>query len=442
MKAIEAPPPFLKKDLSKVLELQKNEIVSSLIYKINEDYLYWDKIKYKNKGILEDPELLWAAVKLSRTLHAQKLSFGKYTFCYKLTDALYKNLHEFDLHIGGTLGTKSIVPEEDKKSYLISSIMEEAIASSQIEGAVTTRKEAKEMLRKNTKPRNKSQQMIVNNYRTIQHIVETKDEKLTLEKLLDIHRMVTYHTLDDSSDEGRFRTDNEVNVVDSTDGEVVYTPPEPTEIPALVEQLIVFFNTIDHTPFIHPIVKGCIIHFMIGYIHPFIDGNGRTARALFYWYLLKNGYWLTEYLSISQIIVKSKIQYAHAYLYTEIDDNDLTYFIHYKLKTMQQAFESLQNYIQRKINEKKKYVDIQKINGINERQARILNWLNEEPDLLFNVKEIEQRFVISNQTARMDLEDLVRMGYMETISLNKKTKAFCRAKNFDSLLKQELKKLS
>ncbi len=442
MKAIEPPPAWYHKMSDSVFKLRESEEMNALISKINEDYLYWDKVKYKGKGVIDDVELLWAAVKVSRMFNAQKLSFGNYTFSYNLTDALYKKLHEFDLHIGGTLGAKGIIPEEDKKSYLVSSIMEEAIASSQIEGAVTTRKEAKDMLRKNSKPKNKSEQMIVNNYNTIKHIVAIQHETLTLEKLFEVHRLVTHQTLDDIADEGRFRTDNEIKVVDSADNEIVYTPPEFSEVPKLMKELITFFNKVDNTPFIHPIVKGCIIHFMIGYIHPFVDGNGRTARALFYWYLLKNGYWLTEYLSISQIIVKSKMQYAHAYLYTEIDENDLTYFIHYKLKTMQHAFESLQKYIQRKLSEKKKFIDIQKISDINERQARILNWLNEEADLLFSVKEIEQRFVVSNQTARTDLENLVHKGYLEIVQLNKKTKAFCRSKNFEALLKEELKKLS
>lgn len=442
MKNIEQAPDWTNnKFIHKALEFQNDKQVTPLIDKINQEYLYWDKIKYKGKDFIT-PEELWAAVKLSRIFNAQNISFGKYNFIYKLTDSLYKHLHEFDLHIGGNLGSKGLIPEEDKKSYLISSIMEEAIASSQIEGAVTTRKEAKDMLRKNIKPRNKSEQMIVNNYNTIKHIVSIQHEALTLERLFEVHRLVTHQTLDDVADEGCFRTDNEVKVMDSADNEIVYTPPEFTEVPLLMKELIAFFNKIDGTPFIHPIVKGCIIHFMIGYIHPFVDGNGRTARALFYWYLLKNGYWLTEYLSISQIIVKSKMQYAHAYLYTEIDGNDLTYFIHYKLKTMQQAYENLQKYIQRKISEKKKFIDFQKISGINERQARMLTWLNEEADLLFSVKEIEQRFAVSNQTARTDLEDLVDKGYLEIVALNKKTKAFCRSKNFDNLLKDELKKLN
>lgn len=177
---------------------------------------------------------------------------------------------------------------------------------------------------------------------------------------------------------------------------------------------------------------------MIGYIHPFVDGNGRTARALFYWYLLKNGYWLTEYLSISRLIIKSKTQYAQAFIYSEIDGNDLTYFIQYKIKIMQLAYDSLKEYVQKKTNKKRQLINFQKIKGINERQALIIKWLYEEPDILFSVKEIENRFNISNQTARTDLTELENKGYLDAVDLNKKTKGFCRSVVFSELLKTKL----
>jgi Fic family protein len=207
-----------------------------------------------------------------------------------------------------------------------------------------------------------------------------------------------------------------------------------------MNEVFAFFNKDKNDQFIHPIIKGCIIHFMVGYIHPFVDGNGRTARALFYWYLLKNGYWLTEYLSISRLIVKSKAQYAKAFQYTEIDENDLTYFINYKIKTMQMAFESLREYIQLKIREKRRIINYKKINGINSRQALIIQWLFEEPNLMFSVKEIENRLTVSNQTARTDLTELVDKGYLEIIDLNNKTKGFCRTEEFENLIKKELSK--
>ncbi|HBX51225.1 MAG TPA: cell filamentation protein Fic [Bacteroidales bacterium] len=441
MKQIERAPKWINEQLNKeVHKLRLNDEFQSLVNDINEKYLYWDKAKYNATNLVSEPKVLWAAIKLSRTINAKKIQFGEHKFFYNLTDFIQKELHEFDLHIGGHLGTRNLIPEDDKKRYLVSSIMEEAIASSQIEGAVTTRKQAKEMLRKNIKPKNKSEQMILNNYITIKHIVEIKDEPITTERFLEIHRLISSQTLPDTKYEGKYRKDNEIKVIDVVNGNIVHSPPDYREISKLLNDVFIFFNNDKNDQFIHPIIKGCIIHFMIGFIHPFVDGNGRTARALFYWYLLKNGYWLTEYLSISRLIVKSKAQYARAYQYTEMDDNDLTYFINYKIKTMEMAFDSLREYIQLKINEKRKGINFQRIKGINTRQAEIIKWIFEEPNLMFSVKEIENRLTISNQTARTDLTELVNRGYLEIINLNNKTKGFCRTENFENILKKELPK--
>lgn len=424
--------------LAEAVDIRPEESLKTVLNHINDQYYYWDKVKYQKTPDDIKPEVLWSLIKLGRITNSRPLHIGKYRFSYNLTDSIQKGLHEFDLHIGGHLGSQSMIPEEDKKRYLISSIMEEAIASSQIEGAVTTRKQAKEMLRKNLKPRNTSEQMIVNNYLTIKRIVEIQHEPITTERLFEIHRLIANQTLDDAKDVGRYRSNNEINVVDVVDGEIIHTPPDYKELPVLMQELFDFFNNNNDSRFIHPIIKGCIIHFMIGYIHPFVDGNGRTARALFYWYLLKNGYWLTEYLSISRLIMRSKNKYAQAFIYTENDDNDLTYFIHYKVNTMQYAYQELKDYIQRKITEKKQIVSFQKIDGINERQALLIKWLYEDPDIIFYVKEIETRFSVSNQTARTDIIGLEEKGYLKSIELNKKTKGYVRANSFEELLKKNL----
>ncbi len=88
------------------------------------------------------------------------------------------------------------------------------------------------------------------------------------------------------------------------EGDIVFTPPTFEDIPEFTETLCDFFNNDNPSNFIHPIIKGIIVHFMLAYMHPFVDGNGRTARALFYWYMLKEGYKLTEYMSISRVIAK------------------------------------------------------------------------------------------------------------------------------------------
>lgn len=410
----------------------KPEVVLK-IKEINNEYLFWDKIKYKKIEDL-DPKQLWSIVKISREFNYKNLTFGNYHFNYVSTDYIQEILHYFDMNIGGYMGAKSIIPDADKTRYLVSSIMEEAISSSQIEGANTTRKKAKEMLRKEVKPKTKSEQMIVNNYLTIKYITQNRNDDLTPEKLLYIHGLVACDTLDNKTEEGAFRNSNDVHVVNYIDGEIVHTPPNQKEIEILIQDLCVFFNSDSKETFMHPILKGIVIHFMIGYIHPFTDGNGRTARALFYWYLLKKGYWLTEYLSISKIIQDTKSQYEKAYLYTENDNNDLSYFMTYHLKVMDNAFEALKAYIQLKQKENLQIASFVKIPNVNERQAQLLKIIFDEPESIFTVKEVENLFVVSNFTARTDLLGLVKLGFLEIIQVNKVKQNFVRSDDFETLL--------
>lgn len=404
--------------------------------KFQNDYLYWDKLKYKTGD--RNPEEVWAALKFHRKLYRNTVQFGKYIFFYTVTDFMQRALHQFDLHFGGSLGSNIGIAETDKNKFIISSIMEEAISSSQIEGANTTRKKAKEMIQNDRKPRTKSEQMILNNFITMKHIVQNKDEEITPDSILHIHKLITNNTLEDPSDEGRYRSGNDVYVVNHSTSEVLHTPPPQEELAILVQSLCHFCNH-ETEQFIHPIIKGCIVHFMMGWIHPFTDGNGRAARALFYWYMLKKGYGLTEYLSISRIIQGTKTQYEKAILYTEIDDYDLGYFITYHLKTMEKAFEALKAYISRKQKEVLQAAKFLKIAQVNDRMAQILKIVHDDPERILSIKEIESRFYVSSFTARTDLKQLVDLGFLEIVPVNKKKHIYIRSKQFDKLIDHYLK---
>lgn len=430
---IESPPKLDKRTISKIALIMDNPEVEKLIGEINQDYLYWSDVKYKKlpEGITHSE--LWAAVKASRILQ-RIFQWDRYGMTVTMTNRMQQLCHEFDMNFGGSWGNNSIIPGENKEQYLISSLMEEAISSSQMEGAMTTRKVAKDMLRKNITPRSRSEQMIYNNYNSIRFIVEHKNEPLTSELLLKVHSLMTYKTLEDPRDEGRFRTDDEVVVENGITHEVVHTPPPHEDIPNFAEELCIFFNGDKSKSFIHPIVKAIIIHFMVAYVHPFVDGNGRTARALFYWYMLKNGYWLTEYLSISRIIYRSKASYEKSYLYTEKDDNDMSYFIAYNLRVLDLAFKELKLYIERKIKQKKNAINYLKSGGINERQAAILSLIDNEPHAILTVKEVQNRFSVSHPTAKSDLQELVNKGFLNKIQVNKKMSNYVKSERFDSLI--------
>ena len=428
-------PPLITDALSpiQIIQLLSEPKYRDLFRKIEKEYPYWDKIKYL--GTKELPaETLWQLVKFSRLTNVNFAQFGNYSFKFKITNYIQQLLHEFDMNFGGTLSGSTTITEKNKHYYLLSSIMEEAIASSQMEGANTTRKVAKEMLRKQIKPKDKSQQMIYNNYNTIRFLSEQKETNLSPELLLEIHKRITEKTLDSPDDEGSFRKDDNIYVVNGITGEVAHEPPSYTAIPEIINKLCSFAN--DDDVFIHPIIKAIIIHFMISFLHPFVDGNGRTARSLFYWYMLKKGYWMTEFLSISRIIYKKKGQYEKAFLYTEHDDFDLGYFIQYNMNVLKEAFEDLKIYLERKSEENNALLEFKNIKGINERQAHIIKMIQEKPGSIFECKNLINVLGVSIKTVRSDLEGLVQMGFMTTIPINQRLVGYTKSESFEKKLEE------
>ena len=391
--------------------------------------------RYKKVESLTAVEL-WAVVRLSRFgLYATY--WPNYMISVPVTKQMQEMCHDFDMNFGGTWGTDSIIPKEGREIFLTSSVMEEAIASSQIEGASTTRRIAKDMLRRNISPKNKAEQMVHNNYAAIRYITDNKNTPLTPEIILRLHEIMTENTLDNPSDAGRFRSNNDIVVKDSLSGEIVHTPPKYEEIPAFIDNLCAFANTMGSgNDFLHPIIKAILIHYLVAYYHPFVDGNGRTARALFYWYMLKSGYWLTEYLSISRIIYRSKPSYEKSYLYSEHDGNDIGYFITYNLRVLKLAFEELKNYIEIKIAQKQRSFDILSIGGINYRQATILSMFRDNPSLALSISDLVAKFDISKPTAFADVSALVERGLLRRIPINNKQSNYIKGPRYDAVIYQ------
>lgn len=433
---IESPPKVALSEIKKYAfrNVVDKEIIN-LIEKINDKYEYWSDVKYKVlPETIKSHYELWCRVKLSRQLKNIVL-WEKYGVNTAITNYMQRMCHDFDMNFGGSWGTGSILDDGNKEQYLVSSLMEEAISSSKMEGASTTRKLAKDMLRNKMKPKDKSQQMIFNNYNTIRFIAENKNEPLSEDLLLRIHSSMTEKTLDNAMDAGRFRVDDNVVVENGITHETVHTPPLCCEIASFIDTLCKFVNEDNDEVFIHPIIKGIIIHFMIGYMHPFADGNGRTARALFYWYMLKKGYWLTEYLSISRVISKTKNSYEKAYLFSEYDHNDIGYFITYNLTVLDRAFKELKLYINRKIEEKRIASDlIIKLKDLNERQAQIIKIFINDHKKVLTVKEVEIRCGVVPATAKRDIIGLLNRGILTEVAFNKVKKGYIRSDDFDNII--------
>ena len=429
---MEQPPKVTGRELMKALVGLHSlpEQMKQLVQSVNDHYEYWDKAKYKALPPGFTPEDLWRFVVADRRTKIVQV-WPKYHVHFSLTGMMQQQCHQYDMNFGGSWGAGSLIQDEHRERYLVSSLMEEAISSSQMEGAATTRRVAKDMLRRHATPRDRSQQMIVNNYQTIRFIVEHKQEPLTMEMLLHIHHLMTDRTMERPEDAGQFRKNDDVVVENAITHDIVHRPPSYRDIPQFVDDLCSFFNASQPPTFIHPIIRGIVIHFMLAYMHPFVDGNGRISRALFYLYMLRQGYWLTEYLSISRIIYRSKNSYEKAFLCSEADGMDIGYFIAYHLRVLGLAFRDLQSYLQRKIEEREAAAAYLSIPGLNERQAEMIKMYADNPGEMYTVREFQARFQVTPTTVKSDLEQLMKMGIVRQIPLNKVKRGYVKGDSFD-----------
>ncbi|MEI7857523.1 MAG: Fic family protein [Methanomicrobiales archaeon] len=409
-------PQFSDKDLSAAISLAQDPKVLEAAVSFNARYLHWEELRHH--PLPADAKSVWVLMKLLRRTQGKEILFAGRHFPYNLNDSCWQMLHHLDKTAAGNLTSVLDMVGHDRERYIVNSLMEEAIASSQLEGAATTRKVAKQMLRERRKPTNRDEQMIVNNYLTMKKVREIEKEDLTPALLLSLHKMITSGTLEDPSDEGRFRDNDDIRVVDST-GTILHTPLPSSEIPALIDELCRFANNNDDS-FIHPVVKGIFLHFLIGYIHPFNDGNGRTARTIFYWYVLRHDYWLFEYMALSRAIKDTKGQYKKAYVYTESDENDLTYFIHYNLSAIEKTIKEIQTYIREQQAEQIRALHaIQESEELSYRQVDILKWIVKHREKPVRIKEIEEMYHVAYATARSDLIRLEEQGYLKRKMMGK-----------------------
>ncbi len=384
-------------------------------------YRHWNTLlRLDPPGDLTHEEW-WLVIKLARTASARSLplaSTGGEPFSYVLTDEVLRYLRFIDHHCGGEISISDPIlgDETRKRRVLVSSTIEEATRSSQLEGATTTRAKAKEMIRTGRQPRDRSELMIMNNYRAMEYVRQIKSEPLTPQIVTDLHTIITEGTLDNPEDAGRIQTpdDERIAVWHEPDNIVVHAPPDAEELRERMEAMCAFANAEpDSVPYVPPVIRAIVLHFWLAYDHPFVDGNGRTARALFYWSMARSGYWLMEYMSISKILREGPTRYAKSFLYTETDSCDATYFILNELAVIQRSFYELKDYLQRKMGEIQDSERSLNSDGrFNGRQVALLRHALRNPGTEYTVRSHQRSHRVAPQSARNDLNRLVEANLL------------------------------
>ena len=381
-------------------------------------YLHWDQMRHRTPPEGLTLRQWWLGTCLSRLSVSRPLpltSAAGAPFRFSNIDRIQEVVYRIDQQASGRfLSEFPVIGAHFGGRYFVSSLIEEAITSSLLEGAATTRRVAKELLRSGRAPTSRGERMVHNNYHAMLKAEELAGDggPLTPDAVQELHRIVTDGTLEAEADAGRPQISGErrVNVI-WRDGRILHRPPPASELPERMERLCRFANGDLGKGFIHPVVRAIVLHFQIGYDHPFVDGNGRVARALFYWGMLRYGYRLAKYISISSILRQAPAQYARSYLYVETDHDDMTYFIVHQLEVIERAISALERYLARKVLEIENVESL--LHGsdlLNHRQIAILSAALRGSRPTFTIKAHAQSHRVTTQSARTDLLGLEQLG--------------------------------
>ena len=385
-------------------------------------YLHFHDFRYRvAKGL--NVEFAWSVVKSARNRQLASLfSIGEPAqICkYMLTATIHKAISETDRNTtrAALEWMSRKIGEEKHIEYLLNDLIEdEAISSSQLEGAATTTKIAKDLLKRKRKPRTSDEKMIVGNYIMMQYAWENRHKDLSPDFISQLHQVGVDDIDNDRYHPGAFRNSDDIVIVDG-EGNTVHQPPNFKKIEQRLKILSNWVNHCHHdtdsSEYIHPLLKAIVLHFSIGYEHPFRDGNGRVARALFYWYLFKNDYAAFRYIAISILLKLAPIQYGKSYLYTETDEMDMTYFIEYQCKIILRSISNYKEKYQRTLKEIEAFNQwlwesglYKKLNA-NQRVVFQIARSGITPD--FTTTTVKENLGCSYNTAAQVLKGLVSMG--------------------------------
>jgi Fic family protein len=386
-------------------------------------YSHWDELRYREPPEGCTREQWWFGVRLARSrsmqpIEAMRACYG-IPFGFVPVPAVQRALHEFDRANVGSAILSALGNPDAQMEYRVRQLIEEAISSSEIEGArPTTREVARQMLRDKRAPASGDERMILNNFRAMERLLElhAHKEALTLEHLLELHRILGENAREVAGAEGMFRTAEHQVTVEDGQGNVWHVPPPAAGLPERMARLLAFANGDDEAgqdAFIHPIIRAIVTHFWLGYEHPFRDGNGRIARALYYWCMLRHAYEVAEFLSISGPIDRSPKAYYLAFAHTETDAGDLTYFVLHQLGVMRTALDDLLQHLQSRAERLKNLAAVvATFDELNHRQRSLLEHAIRHPTQGQTIEGQATSHAVHYMTARSDLADLERRGLL------------------------------
>ncbi len=246
------------------------------------------------------------------------------------------------------------------------------------------------------------------NYRNVlKFIQDYQKPEFSEETLKYLHELTVYRMLPEGST-GDYRK-TQVVVKNSQTGEITFRPPPAVEVPFLISDFFSWLN-LTNSEDVHAALKAGITHYELVRIHPFLDGNGRVARAMATMVLFKDGYDVKRFFSLEEHYDREPLRYYEALQGVAKASGNMTAWLEYFCEAL--AIEL--NRIKEKVKSLSTDLKIKKSLGgqqmtLTERQIKIVEYI-QESGFLQNKAFFELFPMVSEDTVLRELKDLIKKG--------------------------------
>ncbi len=304
-----------------------------------------------------------------------------------------------------------------KKEFVFDSTVEEAITSALYEGANSTRAAAQELIASGQKPKTKDDWMLLNTLEAMKWAKANLHREIDFSLFQDIHQIVTRNTLhgDDANFSGRFRNDKVF--VRSTHGQIKHQGLPWDKVEAALAETSKLIS--HHERFFPSVIKGILLHYLTAYIHPFFDGNGRTARTLFYFKSMKNGLDFVELLSLSAYLKNHGRQYEKSFEKVVDNELDMTYFVDFNLNALLKAVDEVDKKVAYLLS-LRRLKEFSETATISESQIGLLQRLVLQRFRKVDIEEYAKIIDRSREIARQELKQLATWRLLDEAVAGKK----------------------
>ncbi len=302
------------------------------------------------------------------------------------------------------------IADMQKKALIL-----ESHHSTHIEGTALSLEQSREILEgKKVKGVNRDDEKELLNYKKAMDFVSKylgKDDPIIEGVVRELHKILVKGVRGGQADPGNYRKIQNY-VVNSRTKEVIYTPPTPLDVPHFMREFVDWINKAED---VSPILVAGIAQFQFVHIHPFIDGNGRTARLLSTLMLYKTGYDFKRIFTISEFYDKDRLAYYQAIQSVRKNEMDMTSWLEYFVEGLRSQMKEIQEKGEQLIKQDAHLQKIKKI-GLNPRQVKAMKYLMRMGRLTVN--DYQSAVSCIRRTAQRDLDDLVGKKVIKAVAKN------------------------